>query len=334
MRAAPPISVAHGRVDLEPLLIPVFCVLWSLAFTMSKLALADCPPLLLLTIRFLTAGPITLAIAVLLGAKWRLTWRDGLILAVLGIVNHALYLGLTNSGLRTVSSGLMALIVSTSPVFTALLAACFLDEELTYRKVIGLTLGVAGVAVIVESRLVGGTADAAGIGFAIAALLSFAGGSILFKRFAPRADPVVGNGVQMLAGGFAMAPFALSLESAGAIVPTWRLAGAMAYLILCGSIVGWLLWFRLLNVFGATAASAWHFLMPPLGMLFGWLLLGEDIYLPDLIGVVPVAAGIWLVTRPAVEPVKESGLLHLSRRAPSPPSSGGDGRDEEGGPRV
>jgi drug/metabolite transporter (DMT)-like permease len=52
-------------------------------------------------------------------------------------------------------------------------------------------------------------------------------------------------------------------------------------------------------VSGATAASSYHFMMPPLGMLFGWLLLGERIAFTDLIGVVPVAIGIYLVTRPA-----------------------------------
>jgi drug/metabolite transporter (DMT)-like permease len=72
----------------------------------------------------------------------------------------------------------------------------------------------------------------------------------------------------------------------------------MAYLILCGSVVGYLLWFRLLTTFGATAASAYHFLMPPLGMLFGWILLGEHVDARDLLGVAPVAAGIYLVTRP------------------------------------
>jgi drug/metabolite transporter (DMT)-like permease len=334
MRLALPIAAARGGFNLERLLIPAFCLLWSLAFAMSKLALADCPPLLLLTIRFLVAGAMTFASAAMLGANWRLTWRDGLVLAALGVINHALYLGLSYSGMRTVSSGLMALIVSINPVLTLLLAACVLGEKLTFRKMIGLALGVAGVAVIVESRFSSGTADASGVGFAIAALLSLAGGTILFKRFAPRADLVVGNGVQTLAGGLAMAPFALSLESIGDIVPTWRFAGALAYLIVCGSIAAYLLWFRLLNVFGATAASAYHFLMPPLGMLFGWLLLGEHIYPPDLIGIVPVAAGIWLVTRPAAGPVKESRPLHLSQLAPSPPSSGGEGWDEGGGPRV
>jgi drug/metabolite transporter (DMT)-like permease len=54
-----------------------------------------------------------------------------------------------------------------------------------------------------------------------------------------------------------------------------------------------------LTVVGATAASAYHFLMPPLGMMFGWILLGEHVAWPDLIGILPVALGIYLVTRPA-----------------------------------
>src|SRR5689334_16583241 len=63
------------------------------------------------------------------------------------------------------------------------------------------------------------------------------------------------------------------------------------------------LWFHLINVWGATAASSYHFLMPPLGVLFGWLLLGEHVAGADLLGIVPVAIGIYLVTRPCCEEV-------------------------------
>lgn len=298
MRIVPPISIASG-VNTEPLLIATFCVLWSLAFGMSKLALADCPPLLLVTIRLLVAGVITLGIAAMLGAKRRLGWRDGLVLAVLGVVNSACYLGFSHLGMRLVPSGLMALIVSTNPALTALLAACFLGERMTVRKITGLTLGFAGVAIVVESRLAGGASSALGIGFAVAALVSMSGGTILLKRFAPDIDLVVANGVQTLAGGLALAPLAFTFESVSDIVPTWRFVGAMTYVILCSSVAAYLLWFRLVMVYGATAASAYHFLMPPLGMLFGWILLGEPMHALDLLGAVPVAAGIWLVTRPS-----------------------------------
>jgi drug/metabolite transporter (DMT)-like permease len=69
--------------------------------------------------------------------------------------------------------------------------------------------------------------------------------------------------------------------------------------VLGGSILAYLLWFHLLKVCGATAASAYHFLMPPLGMAFAWFVLGEHVQLRDLIGIIPVALGIYLVTRPA-----------------------------------
>lgn len=298
MRLALPIAGARSGVDAEPFLIAAFCLLWSSAFAVSKLALADCPPLLLLTIRFLLAGAITLFGAAAFQANWRLTWRDVLLLATIGIFNHALYLGFNYSGMRTVSAGLTALIASTNPVLTSLLAACFLGERMTVRKITGLALGVAGVAFIVESRIASGTASMFGIGLVMAGLMSLVVGTILFKRFAPSTNLAVGNGVQTLAAGVALTPFAFAFESVGEIVPTWRLLAALAYLTLCGSVVGYLLWFRLLTVFGATAASAYHFLMPPLGMLFGWILLGEHVDARDLIGVLPVAVGIYLVTRP------------------------------------
>jgi drug/metabolite transporter (DMT)-like permease len=298
MRLALPIVGARSGVDAEPLLVAAFCLLWSSAFAVSKVALADCPPFLLLTMRFLVAGVITLGGIRILRANWRLAWRDALVLAGIGIFNNALYLGFNYSGMRTVSAGLTALIASTNPVLTSLLAACFLGERMTLRKIIGLVLGVAGVAFIVESRVASGTASILGVGLTVLGLMSLVGGTILFKRFAPSTNLVVGNGVQTLASGVALIPFAFTFESIGEILPTWRLFGALAYLILCGSVVGYLLWLRLLTVFGASAASAYHFLMPPLGMLFGWILLGEHVDARDLIGILPVAVGIYLVTRP------------------------------------
>jgi len=104
--------------------------------------------------------------------------------------------------------------------------------------------------------------------------------------------------VQSLAAGFATLPFALGFESVGDIVPTWSLIAAIAYLALLVSVFAYLLWFQMLSVSGATAASSYHFLMPPLGLLFGWLLLGEHVVATDLIGIMPTALGIYLVTRP------------------------------------
>jgi len=286
-----------------PLRVAAFCLLWSSAFSAAKLALFDCPPLLLLTARFLIAGVVMLGAAAVSGTSWRnLARRDLFALAGLGIANNALYLGLNYIGMRSISSGLSALIVSMNPVLTALLATMVLDERMTWRKALGLLLGVGGVAFIVESRIAGGIDSPVGIIFTIGALISMVGGTILFKRLAPNGGLWIGNGVQNLAGGLVLVPFAFTLESVGDVTPTWSLVVALAYSALLVSVVGYLLWFHLLTTSGATAASAYHFIMPPLGMLFGWLLLGEHVALADLVGIVPVALGIYLVTRPAPAP--------------------------------
>jgi drug/metabolite transporter (DMT)-like permease len=152
---------------------------------------------------------------------------------------------------------------------------------------------------VVESRMTGGVDHPIGIVFLLMALVSLVGGTILYKRFAPTGGLWVGNGVQSLAAGLATLPFASAFENVGDIVPSWRLLASLAYLALFVSVFAYLLWFHLLNVSGATAASSYHFMMPPLGLLFGWLLLGEQVALTDLVGIVPVAIGIYLVTRPA-----------------------------------
>ncbi|WP_407168386.1 DMT family transporter [Bradyrhizobium sp. ORS 111] len=299
MSVAPADAMPRTRFNTLPLLIALFCLLWSFAFVAGKIGVTDCPPLILLAARFSLAGVLILAISWLRSDAWDLSWRDVAVFAVLGVANNALYLGLGYTGLKTVSAGLGALIVSANPVFTAVLAALFLGEALTWRKVAGLLLGIAGVAFIVWHRMSVGSDSAHGILFTLASLASIVGGTVLFKLLAPKGSLWIGNGIQNIAGGLAVMPFAFVFASAGDIVPSARLAGAFAFLVLGGSILAYLLWFHLLKVCGATAASAYHFLMPPLGMLFAFLVLGEHVEFRDLVGIVPVALGIYLVTRPA-----------------------------------
>ena len=300
MSLAPSVAVPRAAFNPLPITIGLFCLLWSFAFVAGKIGVTDCPPLILLAARFSLAGILILGITALRGEAWSsLTWRDAGVFAILGVANNALYLGLGYTGLQTVSAGLGGLVVSANPVFTAVLAAAFLGEALTWRKVTGLLLGIAGVGFIVWHRMSVGTDDWHGILFTLASLASIVAGTILFKVLAPKGSLWVGNGVQNLSAGIVLLPFAFTLADVGDIVPSARLLGAFAFLVLGGSIVAYLLWFHLLKVCGATAASAYHFLMPPLGMLFAFLVLGEHVEFRDLLGIIPVALGIYLVTRPA-----------------------------------
>ncbi|MGB7260291.1 MAG: DMT family transporter [Pseudolabrys sp.] len=292
-RTNPPASIPL------PLLVGAFVLLWSSAFAVGKVAIADCPPLLFLAARFLAAGILMMGLAAATGTRWTLSKRDVLVFAALGIVSQAMFLGIGFIALETVSSGLAALIISSNPIIAAIFAVLLLGERMTWSKALGLLLGLGGVAFIVKSRLVLGTDQLGGVALAVLALLAFVGGTILFKLFAPKHGHWIGNGIQSLSSGIALMPFAVSFESFHDIVPTWSLATAFAYSVLMVSVFAYLLWFRILTVSGATAASSYHFLIPPLGILFGWLLLGEHLDLTDMLGIIPVALGILLVTRPA-----------------------------------
>jgi drug/metabolite transporter (DMT)-like permease len=153
MRAAIPLSASSIPLSVR---IGVFCALWASAFSVSKIAFADCPPLLLLTMRFLLAGALMLCAAAISGSPLRVTPGKVLIFAVLGIANQAAYLGLSNIGLQSVSSGLAGLIISANPVLTSLLAVPFLGEKMSGRKAAGLLLGVFGILFVVAHRFGGG----------------------------------------------------------------------------------------------------------------------------------------------------------------------------------
>jgi drug/metabolite transporter (DMT)-like permease len=304
MSVAPAIAVPvpRSRFNTLPLTIGLFCLLWSFAFVAGKIGVTDCPPLILLAARFTLAGIVILGLSAFRRDAWQFSWREVATFAILGIANNALYLGLGYTGLKSVSAGLGGLIVSANPIFTAGLAALFLGEVLTWRKVLGLLLGITGVGLIVWHRMSVGTDSLHGILFTLASLASIVTGTILFKLFAPKGSLWIGNGIQNLAAGIVLIPIAFTFADASQIVPSLRLFGAFAFLVFGGSILGYFLWFHLLKVCGATEASAYHFLMPPLAMFFAWLVLGEQVAARDLLGIVPVALGIYLVTRSSASP--------------------------------
>src|ERR1700749_3492591 len=97
-----------------PLQILAFCLLWGSAFPAAKITLLYCPPLLLLTARFLLAAAAIFALLGLRRGEWRMSWRDIAIFAGLGLANNAVYLGLNYIGMVTTSSGIAAIISSAN----------------------------------------------------------------------------------------------------------------------------------------------------------------------------------------------------------------------------
>ena len=275
----------------------LFCLLWSSAFTASKIALLDSPPLVLLAARYLTAGVILLGIAALLGPLPRLARRDYVILILVGLFLHALHLGFGFSGLSRVTSGFAVILLSTSPILIAFLAAIFLGERLTLAKLAGLALGITGVAIVFRSRLSGGLEDPLGALFLMIAVSALVVGTVIYKRLAPAGGLWYGQSIQFLAAGIGVLPFMFWLNDLSDVNLTTSLFLSWSYIVVFQAIGAYSLWLYLVSHTSASAASSLLFLTPPLGLFFGWLVLDEPVAVMDLVGIIPIAIGIRLATR-------------------------------------
>ncbi len=273
-------------------LIALFCLSWSSAFPAAKLAMQVSPPLLFLGLRFLLAAALLLGWAALRGQLRGVPWTT---LAWLGLLNQAGYQGVAWLGMQRASAGVATIIVSLSPILIAVAAVPMLGERLSRQKVVGLLLGLIGAAWVVRDRIAGGESGW-GMVLLFVSLACMTAGTLAFKRAAPRAGLAVAVGGQQLAAGIALLLAGLVSER-GAIELGTQFWLVLAWVVLVVSVGSFLLWFALLRRYSAASASALHFVMPPLGLVMSWAVLGEPLLALDLIGVVPIAAGIWLVTR-------------------------------------
>jgi drug/metabolite transporter (DMT)-like permease len=273
----------------------VFCHLWSGAFVAVKVGLASSPPLFLMASRFLIAG------AVLLGWAW-LTGRalptprewGGIVL--LGLLNNAIYLGLTAIALRDVSAGMGAILASTNPLILAMVAPWVLGERVSRRKVAGLVVAFGGVVWVMSSR-VGPDNRPGAMALVVFSIMFLVAGTVLFKRIRPDQDLIVVNAGQLFVAGLALTVPSVVLEPLASVRLTSSFMATQAYLIAGVSWTGMLIWFWLLRHGDATRASSWFFLNPVIGIFLGATLLGEPLRAQDFLGAATVAFGIHLVQR-------------------------------------
>lgn len=269
-------------------------LIWSSAFAAAKFGIADCPPLLFLVIRFALAGLIMFGWAASRGIRTHP--REIAMLAGLGLLNFAAYLGMTTVALLTVPSAIVAAIVGVNPVITVAAGAAMLGERPSGRAVVALALGLAGVATVTLPRaLAAGGGAAAGYAVAVVGLFSLSLGTVLFRRHGTRAEPVFANGVQSLAAGLALLPLSAATEPWGALTPSLALVGSLAWLIGVVSIAGYLIWFRMLRTGSLAAAAVAQFAVPPLGLAYGALLHAETLGMTDLVGLAPILLAVALI---------------------------------------
>ena len=267
-----------------------FALIWSSAFTSARIIVADAPPILSLSLRFLVSGLIGIALARFLGQTWRLTpgqWRATI---VFGLCQNALYLGLNFVAMQTVEASLASIIASTMPLAVGLAGWVIFRERLSALGVLGLFAGAGGVALIMGARMQAG-ADFYGIALCFIAVASLTVATLMVRGASSGGNLLMIVGLQMLVGaGFLVIP-GLMFDQPEV---TWsvKLVLAFSYTVLMPGLVATFIWFWLVQRIGAVKAATFHFLNPFFGVMIAAVLLGETLSVWDIVGVVIIMVGI------------------------------------------
>lgn len=270
-----------------------FALMWSSAFTSARMIVVDAPPLAALSLRFLVSGVLGVGIAAAMGQSWRLSapqWRS---VAIFGVCQNALYLGLNFVAMQHVEASLAAIIASTMPLLVALLGWLFLGQKVRPLGVAGLAAGVAGVAIIMGSRLSGGV-SLSGVVLCGLGALALAVATLTVRGASSGGNVLMIVGLQMFVGAAILGVVSAATET---LTVRWspRLVLAFAYTTLFPGLIATWVWFRLVDRIGAVRAATYHFLNPFFGVLVASLLLSEHVGPTDVLGVAIVAAGILAV---------------------------------------
>lgn len=272
------------------------CIIWGSTYLAIRIGVSDFPPALFAGIRFLVAGALVLLYAYSRGYKFPENITDVRRQAIVG-----LFLLLGGNGLvvwaeQWVFSGVTALILAIVPLFNAILE-WFLPNGPRMRLTgwFGLFLGFIGVGLLVLTGADTNIIDILGGILLLLASFSWSMGSVYSKTFKASGTMVANIGIQMLAGGIGLTIVGLILGEAGRIHLTSKGLGALAYLIMFGSILGYSSYIYLLQKWPASKAGTYAYVNPIVGVFLGAVILGEPVSPYVFISAIIILGGVLLV---------------------------------------
>ena len=289
-RAATP--VRPGVSDVVTLL--AVAALWGASFLFIRVAVPVLRPVALIEARVLLAGLALLVVVSWLrrAPAWRRDWQGYLLL---GALSAAAPFTLIAAAELRLTASLAAILNATTPLFALLLGAARLREPLTARRLAGVLLGVAGVAVLVGlGPLHVDVPFLAAVAASLAAALLYAAGGVYAKtRFTGTAPITLATGQQLAAAALLLLP---TLVLPPAQAPGPGVGAAVLALALPCTALGFGLFYRLVARLGPTGALSVTFLVPVFGLLWGALFLQEQVTVSTGAGLLIVLASVALVT--------------------------------------
>jgi drug/metabolite transporter (DMT)-like permease len=269
------------------------CIFWGTTYLSIRMALEAFPPLLMVAARYTLSVAAARGAHLPRGAELRRTALNGVL--VLSVGNGCLALAE-----MWIPSGMAALIISISPFWMVGLDALMpRGERLHGPTLAGLAVGLLGAALLVGPGALSGGASGTALrnGFLILQVGSFSWcfGSLLQRRQPALAHPIVAGGVQQLAAGLAVLP--LALLHGGPIHWSARGVGAVLYLVVFGTLVGYSSYVYAMAKLPVAVVSIYNYVNPVVAVGLGWLFYREPFGWREAGAMAVIFAGVALVKR-------------------------------------
>jgi drug/metabolite transporter (DMT)-like permease len=226
---------------------------------------------------------------------------------LLGALNGAVPFTLIAWGEKHVDSGIAGIANASVPIFVVLLAIKFrASERVTGLRLVGIMVGILGVAVLTGLDPEGTWWTVAGTLAVVAASFSYACALLYTQHRYPDTAPLVVAAASTTAGGALLLP--LGGVQVPQHVPGWEALASVAALAIFATVIGVLIYFRMLAEYGASRTSLVTYLLPPFAVFYGVVLLAEPLTLNAVLGLALILAGVAL----------GSGVVRVPRREPLP----------------
>jgi drug/metabolite transporter (DMT)-like permease len=278
--------------DLAELLL--LGALWGASFPFMRIAVPELGPLPLIELRLGIAALLLLPLVALRPglAGFAPVWRP---IAFVGVVNSMLPFCLFAWGALYLTSGMLAILNATAPLWTATIAWAWLRERLSAWRVAGLIVGFLGVALLMGDRaaLRGDGAAWAALA-ALAAALCYGIAGNFTRRYLTGVDPMLVAAGSQAVAALILLPFALARWPATPVSSgAWLATGALAVL---STAVAYALYFRLIARLGIARAITVTYLIPAFGILWGTLILDEGLTAAMVGACIVILGGVALAT--------------------------------------
>lgn len=285
---------SKGRILLTGI---IFSILWPSASTATKLGLGYAQPFVLFVTRFFIAGIIMLLIAHLVLKQRIPSAESRKKLAVYGLLNISIYLGLYVVAMQYSSAGIGSLFIATNPIFISLISAMWLKQPINALTLVSLFICSAGILLAAYPLLQTSYVTPLGLILLLASMLSYSISALYFSRRSwDNMHILTINGWQTIFGGAFLLPFLFFTFDPSKNNFSAEMIGSVLWLAIPVSIAAVQLWLYLLKD-NPVKASFWLFLCPVFGFIMAAVIMHEPLSLYTLAGVILVLFGLYIVQR-------------------------------------